>query len=347
MEILEYEKLLEQLQRLTEEETLGREYYVLYNQNMDYAQYIYLINNPNQKSIKDLMQPKSVLIQNQIRKEYKKYHMGGLTEKDFFPPDENIIVERLLHYIYIDPHKHEFCECSFVFTGSCIHNVNGFNFEQRTGNFIYIPPNVTHTLYPVDNSVCLTIKVRTNTFRRMTIPDLLSFTCPISFECNKDDFISRIILCMYYQQQNKNLYFRELCFHLFQTLLLYILQNHRNNSTILMPRAKKSNQIVDILSYIANHYQTVTVKEISAFFHYNESYFSRMFREQTGQTFSNILKQYKLERAADLLQRTSLPLNQICDSVGYKDVSQFIHSFRQTYHMTPGQYRQQQTSPND
>ena len=139
MEILEYEKLLEQLQRLTEEETLGREYYVLYNQNMDYAQYIYLINNPNQKSIKDLMQPKSVLIQNQIRKEYKKYHMGGLTEKDFFPPDENIIVERLLHYIDIAPHKHEFCECSFVFTGSCIHNVNGFNFEQRTGNFIYPP----------------------------------------------------------------------------------------------------------------------------------------------------------------------------------------------------------------
>lgn len=92
MEILEYEKLLEQLQRLTEEETLGREYYMLYNHNMDYAQYIYLINNPNQKNIKDLMQPKSVLIQNQIRKQYKKYHMGGLTEKDFFPPDENIVV---------------------------------------------------------------------------------------------------------------------------------------------------------------------------------------------------------------------------------------------------------------
>ncbi|MGI6576462.1 MAG: hypothetical protein ACOX1Q_00120 [Eubacteriales bacterium] len=44
--------------------------------------------------------------------------------------------------------------------------------------------------------------------------------------------------------------------------------------------------------------------------------------------FSHILRNYKLDTAAKLLEQTEQNLNSICDAIGYKDSTQFIRSFK-------------------
>jgi len=52
-----------------------------------------------------------------------------------------------------------------------------------------------------------------------------------------------------------------------------------------------------------------------------------------------LLKEYRLQKAAHLLQETQLPLNDVCAEIGYKNVSQFIRNFKEQYGTTPLQYR--------
>lgn len=99
--------------------------------------------------------------------------------------------------------------------------------------------------------------------------------------------------------------------------------------------------MMEIINYMFENYQTVTMRSLADHFHFNESYMSRMFSKELDQPFSHMLKEFKLRQAAALLLDTNLRLDDICDRIGYKDTSQFIRSFKKLYGITPAKYRKQ------
>lgn len=71
------------------------------------------------------------------------------------------------------------------------------------------------------------------------------------------------------------------------------------------------------------------------------AYFSRKFKEQTGQNFSEFLERARLERATELLLTSDLSLNEIADQVGFNDYSYFSSRFKKNYGIGPLIYKQQ------
>jgi len=68
---------------------------------------------------------------------------------------------------------------------------------------------------------------------------------------------------------------------------------------------------------------------------------ARLFREQTGLSFRDYLIELRLQKAADLLERTQLPVGQIAGRVGYDDPSRFTIHFRRRFRHPPGKFRRQ------
>mgnify|MGYP000329186003 CR=1 FL=1 len=65
----------------------------------------------------------------------------------------------------------------------------------------------------------------------------------------------------------------------------------------------------------------------------------RFFKKYTGKTCIQFIKNYRLEKAYNLLKNTDLPVTQISFDVGFSNVSYFCKNFREYCGCSPEQYR--------
>lgn len=71
------------------------------------------------------------------------------------------------------------------------------------------------------------------------------------------------------------------------------------------------------------------------------SHFSRYFRKHLGQSFTDVLNQMRVDRAADLLANSDRDLKIIALETGFPDQSYFTKVFRKYRGATPAEYRKQ------
>jgi AraC-like DNA-binding protein len=70
---------------------------------------------------------------------------------------------------------------------------------------------------------------------------------------------------------------------------------------------------------------------------------SRLFRQRHGLSFQSYLQKLRLEKAAELLRATQLPISRIARRVGYNDVSRFGQHFKRMFDSSPTTYRSSRT----
>ncbi|UJF34871.1 response regulator transcription factor [Paenibacillus hexagrammi] len=71
------------------------------------------------------------------------------------------------------------------------------------------------------------------------------------------------------------------------------------------------------------------------------NYLSRLFRQETGKSFSDLLSDLRMEKATELLRTSTLKIYQIGDAVGYPNARYFSEWFQKQTGMSPGDYRKQ------
>lgn len=71
----------------------------------------------------------------------------------------------------------------------------------------------------------------------------------------------------------------------------------------------------------------------------NASYLSRLFKKETGESITEHLTQFRIEKAKELLKDESLRLRDIAMAVGFNDVSYFSNTFKKIAGMSPTEFR--------
>ncbi|WLS05584.1 AraC family transcriptional regulator (plasmid) [Shinella oryzae] len=71
----------------------------------------------------------------------------------------------------------------------------------------------------------------------------------------------------------------------------------------------------------------------------SESAFSRFFKKNTGNTFTDHVNKLRIWQACKLLAETDMPITDICFEVGYMNISNFNRTFLRQHRMTPSAYR--------
>ena len=71
----------------------------------------------------------------------------------------------------------------------------------------------------------------------------------------------------------------------------------------------------------------------------SRSRFRHLFKQETGTSPAQFLKDMRLERAEKMLRTTFLSIKQILKQVGIASNAHFVHDFRRKYGTTPTAYR--------
>ncbi|MEC0371796.1 response regulator [Paenibacillus chibensis] len=102
-------------------------------------------------------------------------------------------------------------------------------------------------------------------------------------------------------------------------------------------------EVNKIMDYIEQNYdKDITLKSLARYVMMGENYVSALFKKKTGETLIHYLHRTRVEKAIEYLTTTDLPVNRICQNVGFMNDNYFIKIFKRMTGVTPSQYRMRQ-----
>lgn len=95
-----------------------------------------------------------------------------------------------------------------------------------------------------------------------------------------------------------------------------------------------------VRNYVLDHLdEDLTLPKLAEKFHFSPQYLSKRFKEMYHVTVIHFLTQARMEKAANLLKHTELPIQEIAAAAGYADDNYFGKVFRKHYGIAPTQFR--------
>lgn len=96
------------------------------------------------------------------------------------------------------------------------------------------------------------------------------------------------------------------------------------------------------LEYLrANLRRDITRRDLARHVGVSPGHLSWLLKERTGRPFVEILRDVRVQAAAEMLEQTDSPLADIAAQCGFCDQSYMTHVFRELRGMTPGRFREQ------
>ena len=109
-----------------------------------------------------------------------------------------------------------------------------------------------------------------------------------------------------------------------------VSNKHEEQSMSVVNKAK---QYID-----ENYMKELTLDDVSRVVNISSYYFSKIFKEETGENFIDYLTRLRIEAAKSLLKTTDKSMKEISAEVGYSDPNYFSRNFKKYTGKTPTDY---------
>ena len=280
----------------------------------------------------------------------------SLLEKNF-PHFLDVMIMRSSRYAPAFKHSHSFFEVACVLSGSCENHFTTQILHMNAGDICILSPQTSHAISAFsDDCILYNLMIRSATFeqtflnslpqqgilfnffsRALYAPDSETY---IYFKTGNDPQLLTLLQEIIDEFHDQKYYFDVLLNSLLTNFFIKLLRRHEKNVLVPNPTGHKDEQnIIFILRYLTEHYDTITLKELSQFFNYSERQMARILHEYTGKSFTLLIQNIKLTKACELLKNPELSIQDIIDAVGYSNVNHFYRLFRKQYQITPADYR--------
>lgn len=121
------------------------------------------------------------------------------------------------------------------------------------------------------------------------------------------------------------------------------LRNTLEHVISIMERHQEFNPpllIVKALDFMqVNLHRDISRDETARYVGISSSRFSQLLKERTGRTFTELLRQYRVDHAGVLLRTTEQSIAEIANACGFCDQSYLTHVFQDVKGITPRQFR--------
>lgn len=113
-------------------------------------------------------------------------------------------------------------------------------------------------------------------------------------------------------------------------------------SAVRDQRGEKLGSLIrEACDYIDRNFsEEITLDLLCGNVHLSPYYFSKLFKEQTGENFIDYLTRTRLNHAAEALRNTDRSIKEISAETGYQDANYFSRLFKRWYQCTPSEYRE-------
>lgn len=256
-------------------------------------------------------------------------------------------------------HWHEEMEIIYVQKGTIRVAVRNAEYAVRKGEFVIIHPQTIHAIRQYDENsaeyfnilfrlsmlegsrddVCRESYLEPIYLRKLLTPEFVGADHPLNARITpliKSLFIDPRKQT-YSRAYGEELLIKARLFEIMHGIIGYCMPSDKSRASedIIYEKLKQS------LKYLEENYaENITVEDIAAVSNYSESHFAKLFKELTGYSFTQYLKNYRLEQAADRIQNERTKISDIALSCGFSNLSYFSRAFYQKYNRTPSDYRQ-------
>ncbi|MBO7639422.1 MAG: response regulator [Treponema sp.] len=106
-------------------------------------------------------------------------------------------------------------------------------------------------------------------------------------------------------------------------------------------RTKKENPVIKkVTQYVLDNLsKELSLDNVAQTVNMSSFYLSKMFKEETGETFINYVTDRRLEKSCTLLKETEKSVKEITADVGYNDQNYFSKLFKNKYGLSPTEFR--------
>lgn len=111
---------------------------------------------------------------------------------------------------------------------------------------------------------------------------------------------------------------------------------------LLVRSRKDSNKgiIRKAINYASDNYKdSIMLDDIASYIYISSNYFSRIFKEEMGESFVTWLNKYRVKKAQELLETGNLKIYEVAEQVGFNDYRYFNKLFKRYSGCTPIDYR--------
>ena len=105
------------------------------------------------------------------------------------------------------------------------------------------------------------------------------------------------------------------------------------------PKAYYDQIVYDVQQYLKDNYRTATLEEAAAKVSLSPAYLSRVFKEKSGTSFSELMLKTRMEKACEMLADIHYKSYDIAYYVGYDNPKNFSRAFKAYYGQSPSEYR--------
>jgi YesN/AraC family two-component response regulator len=116
---------------------------------------------------------------------------------------------------------------------------------------------------------------------------------------------------------------------------------YKINEYLRLKQKKKNSKLIgEIQKYVCdNLIHNLTLKDAADYFAFSPNYLGYLYKEETGENFSDFLIRKRMEKACELLRDPKRKVFEVADLLGYTNLTHFCRRFKETFGVTPGNYR--------
>lgn len=274
----------------------------------------------------------------------------------FMNPGDKIMVSRQERFRIVQPHKHDFIELCYVWSGICCQTVEGKKVVTRQGDVCIFDTQAVHSIEPGgENDILINIMMRPEFFdtaflSRMTrqgiVAEFLADAVTRSrkkkhylyFSAHKNSRVQEIMENILLEFYTRDLGMKEIVESyvniLFTELLRILRDDSREKDSV-----SQEVQILELLAYIEENYEHCTLPEMGRAFGLHGNYLTALLKEKTGRSFVEHVQEQRLRKARTLLENTDIPVAELISLCGYNNMNFFYKKFKESAGVTPARYR--------
>lgn len=255
-------------------------------------------------------------------------------------------------------HQHDFVEILYMYKGSCkqyIENL-GHCVVLNEGDLFLLNQNVIHAIMQEDENavlikIILPVTMISHEFIRRIGGKGVLYEFFVGAKSLQREYYHYIhyknctgeekkiiekIMTEYYMQYK---YCEETIECYLQLLMLFLERSNPMHCSCKYKLSHSSVETGRILQYIYEHSDTVTLEELSQVFSFNQSYLSRVIKESCKMNFLDLVREYRLEKAAALLTGSDYSVEKIAQMVGYQNAASVYQGIKEKFGLSPAEYR--------
>lgn len=267
-------------------------------------------------------------------------------------PGQRVIVRSHLGDVIWHYHTHRFYEINYVLKGSCINLVEEEPVLMNEGDFILMNPGTFHIPYCSAGDKLLNFLIDaewfTDHFKNMTADSL-----PIAKfikNTNGENFYRYILsssnskeTVMFAEKmvEISNMESKKKYLLLEAAMVEFLCSAIFENENIKLSDLKGENSKLGrkLINYLSDNYKDVTLEKTAEFAGYSKTHICRIFKDNVGKSFGEVLTDIRMERAKYSLINTDKTVKEISAETGYDSVEYFQRLFKRQTGVTPGEYR--------